>query len=119
MADSQVPWGVGALGGTITEPSWRSKPSWYLLTTEDRMIPGGPAREVRACRVDGRRGRRQPRGLRLAASSGERPDRDGGQGHVCRCGHRLAIDPAARARPSPRLALVVGVVVALDVLAAI
>ena len=39
MADSQVPWGVGALGGSITEPAWRTKPSWYLLTTEDRMIP--------------------------------------------------------------------------------
>jgi len=38
-ADSQVPWGVDALGGTIGEPAWRSKPSWYLLTTEDRMIP--------------------------------------------------------------------------------
>jgi pimeloyl-ACP methyl ester carboxylesterase len=39
MADSQVPWGVNALDGTITEPAWKSKPSWYLLTTEDRMIP--------------------------------------------------------------------------------
>jgi pimeloyl-ACP methyl ester carboxylesterase len=39
MADSQVPWGVDALGGSITEPAWRVKPSWYLLTTEDRMIP--------------------------------------------------------------------------------
>jgi pimeloyl-ACP methyl ester carboxylesterase len=38
-ADSQVPWGVDALGGTIGEPAWRSKPSWYLLTTGDRMIP--------------------------------------------------------------------------------
>lgn len=39
MADSQVPWGVTALGGTISEPAWKAKPSWYLLTTEDRMIP--------------------------------------------------------------------------------
>ena len=39
MADSQVPWGLEALGGEITEPAWKSKPSWYLLTTEDRMIP--------------------------------------------------------------------------------
>ena len=39
MADAQVPWGIEALGGTITEPAWRSKPSWYLVTTEDRMIP--------------------------------------------------------------------------------
>src|SRR5436190_6513205 len=39
MADSQVPWGVEALGGQISEPAWKSKPSWYLLATEDRMIP--------------------------------------------------------------------------------
>jgi pimeloyl-ACP methyl ester carboxylesterase len=39
MADSQVPWGVEALNGTITEPAWRSKPSWYLVATDDRMIP--------------------------------------------------------------------------------
>jgi pimeloyl-ACP methyl ester carboxylesterase len=39
MADSQVPWGVNALGGTITEPAWRMKPSWYLVATDDRMIP--------------------------------------------------------------------------------
>ena len=39
MADSQVPWGVDALAGTITTPAWRTKPTWYLLTTEDKMIP--------------------------------------------------------------------------------
>ena len=39
MADSQVPWGVEALGGTITEPAWRTKPSWYLVATDDKMIP--------------------------------------------------------------------------------
>ncbi len=39
MADSQVPWGVNALEGTISEAAWKAKPSWYLLTTEDRMIP--------------------------------------------------------------------------------
>jgi len=39
MADSQVPWGVEALNGTITEPAWRTKPSWYLIATNDRMIP--------------------------------------------------------------------------------
>ncbi len=39
MADSQVPWGVNALQGGVSEPAWKSKPSWYLLTTEDRMIP--------------------------------------------------------------------------------
>jgi pimeloyl-ACP methyl ester carboxylesterase len=39
MADSQVPWGVEALNGTITEAAWRVKPSWYLVATDDRMIP--------------------------------------------------------------------------------
>jgi pimeloyl-ACP methyl ester carboxylesterase len=39
MADSQVPWGVEALAGTISQPAWKSKPSWYLVSTEDRMIP--------------------------------------------------------------------------------
>jgi pimeloyl-ACP methyl ester carboxylesterase len=39
MADSQVPWGVDALGATISEAAWKAKPTWYLLTTEDRMIP--------------------------------------------------------------------------------
>ena len=39
MADSQVPWGVAALSGSIDEPAWKTKPSWYLVTTEDKMIP--------------------------------------------------------------------------------
>src|SRR5260370_661149 len=39
MADSQVPWGVQALSGMVSEPAWKSKPSWYLVSTEDKMIP--------------------------------------------------------------------------------
>ena len=39
MADSQVPWGLEALDGAVTEPAWRTKPSWYLVSTEDKMIP--------------------------------------------------------------------------------
>ena len=39
MADSQVPWGVAALGGTISDAAWRSKPSWYLVAADDHMIP--------------------------------------------------------------------------------
>ena len=38
MADSQVPWGVDALSGTISQAAWRTKPSWYLIATEDKMI---------------------------------------------------------------------------------
>ena len=39
MANSQVPWGVDALSGQITNPAWKTKPSWYLLVTDDKMIP--------------------------------------------------------------------------------
>ena len=39
MADSQVPWGLGAISGAVSEPAWRTKPSWYLIATEDKMIP--------------------------------------------------------------------------------
>jgi pimeloyl-ACP methyl ester carboxylesterase len=39
MADSQVPWGEEALSGTISEPAWKTKPSWYLVATDDKMIP--------------------------------------------------------------------------------
>ena len=48
MANSQVPWGLDAAGGTISEPAWRSKPSWYLLTIDDRMIPPSLQREMSA-----------------------------------------------------------------------
>ena len=27
-----------ALAGAITEPAWRSTPSWYLVATDDKMI---------------------------------------------------------------------------------
>ena len=39
MADSQVPWGVDALNGAVNEPAWKTKPSWYLVATNDKMIP--------------------------------------------------------------------------------
>jgi pimeloyl-ACP methyl ester carboxylesterase len=46
MADSQVPAGVDALGGAVTEPAWRSKPSWYLVATDDHMIPPAAQRAM-------------------------------------------------------------------------
>jgi pimeloyl-ACP methyl ester carboxylesterase len=46
MADAQVPWGVNALGGTISEAAWRIKPSWYLVTQDDRMIPPAAQRSM-------------------------------------------------------------------------
>ena len=39
MADSQVPWGLDALNGAVTQPAWQNKPSWYLVATDDHMIP--------------------------------------------------------------------------------
>jgi len=50
MADSQVPWGVGALSGKISEPAWKTRPSWYLVATDDRMIPP-PAQRFMAKRA--------------------------------------------------------------------
>ena len=48
MADSQAPWGVEALDGAISEAAWKSKPSWYLIATEDRMIPPPAQRQMAA-----------------------------------------------------------------------
>ena len=50
MADAQVPWGVGAPNGIISEAAWRSKPSWYLIATDDHMIPP-PAQRTMAERI--------------------------------------------------------------------
>lgn len=50
MAESQVPWGVDAPAGEISEPAWKTKPSWYMVTTQDRMIPP-PAQRVMAKRA--------------------------------------------------------------------
>ncbi len=50
MADSQVPWGVAALNGAVREPAWKNKPSWYLVATDDKMIPP-PAQRLMAKRA--------------------------------------------------------------------
>ena len=50
MADSQVPWGVDALQETVSEPAWKAKPSYYLVATEDKMIPP-PAQRAMAGRA--------------------------------------------------------------------
>ena len=67
MADSQVPWGVDALAGDVTDPAWKHKPSWYLVATDDRMIPPDAQRaDGEAGRRDRRRDPRQPRDLCVA-----------------------------------------------------
>jgi pimeloyl-ACP methyl ester carboxylesterase len=48
MADSQVPWGVAALAGQVTNPAWKAKPSWYLVTKDDHMIPAPAQRQMAA-----------------------------------------------------------------------
>ncbi|WP_439681121.1 alpha/beta hydrolase [Embleya sp. MST-111070] len=50
MADSQAPWGVDAAGGAVSRPAWRTKPSWYLVATDDHMIPP-PAQHAMAERI--------------------------------------------------------------------
>jgi pimeloyl-ACP methyl ester carboxylesterase len=50
MADSQVPWNVAAPAGAITEAAWQTRPSWYLVTTQDKMIPP-PAQHTMAGRI--------------------------------------------------------------------
>jgi pimeloyl-ACP methyl ester carboxylesterase len=50
MADAQVPWGIEALSGAVTEPAWKHKPTWYLVATEDKMIPP-PAQRFMAARA--------------------------------------------------------------------
>jgi len=51
MADSQVPWGVHALSGTVSEPAWKTKPSYYLVASDDKVIPP-PAQRAMAGRVN-------------------------------------------------------------------
>ena len=46
MADSQLPWGVEALSGKISEPAWKAKPSWYMIATDDKMIPPDAQRSM-------------------------------------------------------------------------
>ncbi|MCI4591795.1 hypothetical protein MOK15_17065 [Sphingobium sp. BYY-5] len=50
MADSQQSWGVHALGGTISVPAWKTRPSWYLVSADDRTIPP-PGRRAMAQRA--------------------------------------------------------------------
>jgi len=48
MANSQVPWGVEALGGKVTVPAWKSKPTYYLVASDDHMIPPAAQRQMAA-----------------------------------------------------------------------
>jgi pimeloyl-ACP methyl ester carboxylesterase len=41
---------VNALSGAVTAPAWKTKPSYYLVATDDKMIPP-PAQRAMAERA--------------------------------------------------------------------
>jgi len=82
MANSQVPWGVAALSGAISEPAWKSKPSWYLVATDERMIPPAAQFDGQACRCKRRRGDRQPMRSMSRSRRRCRDHREGGDESV-------------------------------------
>jgi hypothetical protein len=67
IANSQVPWGVDALGGKVTAPAWKTKPSYYLVASDDHMIPPPAQRQMAERRSQSCRDERQSRGLRVKA----------------------------------------------------
>ena len=48
LANEQVPWGLDAVGGVVTQAAWRSKPSYFLVSTQDRMVPPTAQRRMAA-----------------------------------------------------------------------
>lgn len=53
LANAQTPWGLGAVGGVVTTAAWKSKPSYFLITTQDRVVPP-TAQRTMACRAGGK-----------------------------------------------------------------
>lgn len=53
MATAQVPWGLEAVGTAIQAPAWKDKPSSFMVTTQDLMIPPTLQRRM-AARAGGR-----------------------------------------------------------------
>ncbi|WP_409527492.1 alpha/beta hydrolase [Rhizobium leguminosarum] len=48
MAAAQVPWGLGAVQTKITSPAWKQKPSYFMVTAQDRMVPPSRQRSMAA-----------------------------------------------------------------------
>jgi hypothetical protein len=91
LADSQVPWGVGALAGSVSEPAWKTKPSWYLIATDDNMIPPSAQRQNGgARRLDYRGSSRQPRYIHFEAAVRGGAHCQGGEERELRNGSQLA-----------------------------
>src|SRR4029453_11067754 len=98
MADSQVPWGVDALAGSVTEAAWRTKPSWYLVATDDRMIPPPAQRAMPppAGSTGGRRGGAPPRRIPPARAGRAVWARAGGRVVAAAASHSIYVSqPAA------------------------
>ena len=73
MADSQVPWGVDALAGAVSEPAWKTKPSYYLVASNDKMIPPPAQRKMaERAKAQGDGSGRQPFCLCFEATRGRR-----------------------------------------------
>ncbi len=97
MADSQVPWGLDALGGAVTEPAWRSKPTWYLVATDDRMIPpDAQTGNGGAGRRNGHRSQGEPCSVRLSTPGRCRLYRPRGKQLIPRNPRRLPERPGSK-----------------------
>ena len=48
MAAAQVPWGLKAVQTKISSPAWKQKPSYFMVTTQDRMVPPSEQRAMAA-----------------------------------------------------------------------
>ena len=99
MADSQVPWGLAALDGAVSEPAWRTKPSWYLVSTEADDSARRAARDVEARRFNGVEAKgshavyvSQPKAV---ADSSRRPQTRWLWLHGSDCGESRPADPSA------------------------
>jgi hypothetical protein len=79
MAVTQVPWGLNAVGGVVTQAAWKSKPSSFMITTEDQMVPP-TAQRATARRAGGRTQEvRRSGGQEVRRSGGQEVRRSGGQ----------------------------------------
>lgn len=46
MADAQAPIAIAAISSPVTDPAWRTKPSWYLVSKDDKIIPPDNERKM-------------------------------------------------------------------------
>lgn len=46
MAATQLPWGLGAATAPLTHAAWKTKPSFYLVASDDKMVPPSAQRRM-------------------------------------------------------------------------